>query len=77
MGLMVSFLVVVAIVAKMLRAIRLLDGRVTLLQEQLTYGRKGGAKAAPRPAATRVPSGKTPSRACPCCHPRRAPRRRS
>ena len=69
MGLMVSFLVVVAIVAKMLRAIRLLDGRITLLQEQLNYGRKGGAKAAPRPAATRVPSGKTPIEGVPVLPP--------
>jgi hypothetical protein len=41
-----SFLVVVVVVARMLRAIRLLDGRVTVLQEQLSYGRTG-----PRPAA--------------------------
>jgi hypothetical protein len=37
--LMASVLVVVAVVAKMLRAIRMLDGRMTLLQEQLNLGR--------------------------------------
>jgi hypothetical protein len=52
-----SFLVVVVIVAKMLRAIRLLDGRVSVLQEQLSYGRAGKKPAAepPRPVGARTP----------------------
>jgi hypothetical protein len=52
-----SFLVVVVIVAKMLRAIRLLDGRVTVLQEQLSYGRAGKKPAGepPRPVGARTP----------------------
>jgi hypothetical protein len=52
-----SFLVVVAIVARMLRAIRLLDRRVTVLQEQLSYGRTGKkpASESPRPTGARTP----------------------
>lgn len=49
--LMASCLVLVVIVAKMLRAIRLLDSRVTLLQEQLNYGLTTGTKPAASPAA--------------------------
>ena len=53
--LMASCLVLVVVVARMLRAIRLLDSRVTLLQEQLNYGRttagKPAAKAKPAPKA--------------------------
>ena len=43
---MLSFLVVVAIIARMLKAIRLLDGRVTLLQEQFSQRRAVMKKAA-------------------------------
>lgn len=72
-GIMVSVLVVVAIVAKMLRAIRLLDGRVTLLQEQLeqshiTIQKVASAKPAARPAATRPPSARTPIEGVPMSH---------
>jgi hypothetical protein len=42
--LLASVIVMIAVVAKMLRAIRLLDGRVTLLQEQLKIGRSTGPK---------------------------------
>jgi hypothetical protein len=52
--LMASCLVLVAVVAKMLRAIRLLDGRVTLLQEQLSYSLTTGAKPAAK-AGAKVP----------------------
>jgi len=56
-----SVLVVVGVVAKMLRAIRLLDGRVTLLQEQLKFGRSIKPIAMEnRPAVARQPSGRTP-----------------
>lgn len=52
-----SFLVVLLIVARMLRAIRLLDRRVTVLQEQLSYGRTGRKPAVepPRPTGARTP----------------------
>jgi hypothetical protein len=52
---MASVLVVVLIVAKRLRAIRLLDGRVTVLQEQLNYGRTGRKPAAERPVGALTP----------------------
>ena len=66
MGLMVSVLVVVAIVAKMLRAIRLLDGRVTLLQEQLEHSRNAIQKAtAAKPVVAKSSSGKTPIQGVP------------
>jgi hypothetical protein len=76
MGLMVSVLVVVAIVAKMLRAIRLLDGRVTLLQEQLEVSHDTLQKVkAGRPAVARPPSGKTPIHGVPLAPaPAAAPR---
>ncbi|MGA7743356.1 MAG: hypothetical protein ABSF35_00895 [Polyangia bacterium] len=51
---MLSFLVVIAVIARMLKAIRLLDGRVTLLQEQISQSRavmKKGAAANPRTPA--------------------------
>lgn len=71
LGLMVSVLVVVAIVAKMLRAIRLLNGRVTLLQEQLQHSHTAIQKvttaksANPRPVPARPTSGKTPVQGVP------------
>ena len=43
---MLSFLVVIAVIARMLKAIRLLDGRVTLLQEQFSQSRAVMKKAA-------------------------------
>jgi hypothetical protein len=64
--LLASVLVVVAIVAKMLRAIRLLDGRVSILQEQLKFGRSVTPKTAECKSATvRQPSGKTPVQGVP------------
>jgi hypothetical protein len=51
---MLSFLVVIAIIARMLKAVRLLDGRVTLLQEQISRSRavmKKAAAANPRTPA--------------------------
>jgi hypothetical protein len=42
---MLSFLVVIAVISRMLKAIRLLDGRVTLLQEQLSQSRAVMKKA--------------------------------
>jgi hypothetical protein len=44
---MLSFLVVIAIIARMLKAVRLLDGRVTLLQEQLSQSRRAAMKQSP------------------------------
>jgi hypothetical protein len=59
--LMGSVLVVVAVVAKMLRAIRLLDGRVTILQEQLEQSRTTLQRAvAGKLPAHKPSSGKTP-----------------
>jgi hypothetical protein len=56
-----SVLVVVLIVAKMLRAVRLLDGRVTLLQEQVKLGRAAASRSRDSlPAMPRPSSGKTP-----------------
>jgi len=56
-----SVLVVVLIVAKMLRAIRLLDGRVSILQEQLKLGRATASGSGTHPPALpKPPSGKTP-----------------
>jgi hypothetical protein len=54
---MLSFLVVIAIITRMLNAIRMLDGRVTLLQEQLSQSRavkKRAAVANPRTPAPAV-----------------------
>jgi hypothetical protein len=74
--LMASFLVLVVIVAKMLRAIRLLDGRVTLLQEQVTYGRTTGPRtAADKPAALKPPPSKTPIEGVPIMSAVATPRR--
>ncbi len=59
--LMVSVLVVVTILAKMLRAIRLLEGRVTVLQEELAHSRTtmqgagAGKPTAAKPASARTP----------------------
>jgi hypothetical protein len=59
--LMISVLVVVAVVAKMLRAIRLLDGRVTILQEQLEQSRTTLQRAvAGKLPPHKLSSGKTP-----------------
>jgi len=58
--LMLSFLVVVAVIARMLKAIRLLDGRVTLLQEQLEHSHLAMLMAPAIKAPTRSPSGRTP-----------------
>jgi hypothetical protein len=58
--LMASLLVVVVIVARMLRAVRLLDRRVTLLQEQLSYGRTGRKPPTELTPAPHVTRGKTP-----------------
>jgi hypothetical protein len=56
-----SVLVVVLIVAKMLRAVRLLDGRVTLLQEQVKLGHAAASRSRDSlPAMPRPSSGKTP-----------------
>jgi len=60
-SLMLSFLVLVTIVARMLKAIRLLDGRVTVMQEQLEQNRSAVQRAAAgravpaRPASARTP----------------------
>jgi hypothetical protein len=73
--LLASVLVVVVVIAKMLRAIRLLDGRVTILQEQLKFGRANAGKPAARPAMpTPVPSppsgsGRTPVAGVPAYPP--------
>ncbi len=58
--LMLSFLVVVAVIARMLKAIRLLDGRVTLLQEQLEHSHLEMRMAPATKARARAPSGRTP-----------------
>jgi hypothetical protein len=75
-GLMVSVLVVVAIVSKMLRAIRLLDGRVSLLQEELEHSRNTLQKrAAAKVAAPKLSTGKTPLECVPVgAAPSAAPR---
>ncbi len=60
MCVMLSFLVVIAVITRMLNAIRMLDGRVTLLQEQLSRSRAVMKKAVvanprtPTPVATPV-----------------------
>jgi hypothetical protein len=75
-GLMVSVMVVVAIVAKMLRAIRLLDGRVSLLQEELEHSRNtlqktvAGKVAAPKPPTGKTPIAGVPVGAAPGAAPR-------
>ena len=75
-SLMVSVLVVVVILAKMVRAIRLLDGRVSVLQEQLEHSRASMQMAAVgkplgKPSGSRHPDRRRSHR-----HPRacRAPR---
>ncbi len=66
-----SLLVVVVIVAKMLRAIRLLDGRVTLLQEQIDHSRTS-LQGNPRKPIAFKQSSKTPIEGVPVTTP--APR---
>lgn len=72
--LMVSVLVVVAIVAKMLRAIRLLDGRVSVLQEQLEHSRTTTVPTIRKPAP-KLSGGRTPVEGVPITTPtiRRTP----
>jgi hypothetical protein len=72
--LMASLLVVVVIVARMLRAIRLLDGRVTVLQEQLSYGRAGRKVPTELAPAPRGARGKTPIAGVPITPPPAASR---
>ncbi len=73
-SLLASVLVIVLVVAKMLRAIRLLDGRVTILQEQLKFGRVAAARSADNlPVVGKPASGKTPVRDVPIA-PAAAPR---
>ena len=77
-SLTVSVLVVVAILAKMVRAIRLLDGRVSVLQEQLEHSRTSMQMAAvAKPAASKPSGGRTPVQGVPVTAPaasvRRAP----
>jgi hypothetical protein len=69
---MASVLVVVVIVAKMLRAIRLLDGRVTLLQEEINHSRNSLQNPARKPVAFKPASNKTPIEGVPVTTP--APR---
>jgi hypothetical protein len=51
-----SFLAIVMVVAKMVRALRLLEARVTLLQEQVERNHGAVQKVAARPLASRPPS---------------------
>jgi hypothetical protein len=67
--LMVSVLVVVAIVAKMLRAIRLLDGRVSVLQEQLEHSHTLQLGAASRAATSKPAAARTPIAGVPVSMP--------
>jgi hypothetical protein len=63
--LMASLLVVVVIVAKMLRAIRLLDGRVTLLQEQLEHSHGLPPSSARKPLPFKPSQARTPIEGAP------------
>jgi hypothetical protein len=62
---MLSFLVVVAVIARMLKAVRLLDGRVTLLQEQLEHSHLEMLMAPATKARARAPSARTPIESVP------------
>jgi hypothetical protein len=74
--LMASVLVVVAIVGKMIRAIRLLDGRVSLLQEQLKANRTGQAQTLSGKIATpKLPTRQTPIAGMPLLPIATTPRR--
>jgi hypothetical protein len=74
--LMVSILVVVAIVAKMLRAIRLLDGRLSVLQEQLEHSHTLQLGTASRSGPAKPTAARTPIEGVPVIVPS-APVRRS
>jgi len=68
--LLVSVLVVVVVLTKMIRAIRLLEGRVSLLQEQLKVGRGIPTKAPANQRATPTPpSSRTPIAGVPIVPP--------
>jgi hypothetical protein len=68
-----SFLAIVMVVAKMLRALRLLEARVSLLQEQVEHNHGAVQKVVAKPPAPRPPGlrrDQAPPRLC------RADRRR-
>lgn len=75
-SLMASVLVVVVIVAKMLRAIRLLDARVTLLQEELEHSRGDVQRPARKPVPLK-PATRTPIEGGPLTAPAPRPVKRS
>jgi len=68
-SLMVSVLVVVVILAKMVRAIRLLDGRVSVLQEQLEHSRASMQMAAVGKVPGKPSGGRTPIEGVPIVTP--------
>ena len=68
-SLMVSVLVVVLILAKMVRAIRLLDGRVSVLQEQLEHSRASTQMAAVGKPPGKPLGGRTPIAGVPIITP--------
>jgi len=57
---MLSFLAIVGVVAKMLRAFRLLEARVTLLQEQVERNRGAVQRVAAKTAPASRPPTRTP-----------------
>ena len=74
-SLLVSVLVVVVILAKMVRAIRLLDGRVSVLQEQLEHSRASMQMAAVGKPPGKPSGGRTPIEGVPIIAPVASSRR--
>jgi hypothetical protein len=74
MGVVLSFLAIVVVVAKMLRAFRLLEARVTLLQEEVVRSHGASTKpAAKSPSTPRAPV-RTPVLGVPVLTPSTTPR---
>jgi hypothetical protein len=61
-GVVLSFLAIVVVVAKMLRAFRLLEARVTLLQEQIERSHGAAQKAIQKSAASTMSAPRPPVR---------------
>ena len=77
-GVVLSFLAIVVVVAKMLRALRLLEARVTLLQEQVerNHGavRRAAQKSSAQAASAPRPPVRTPVLGVPATAPSSTPR---
>jgi len=71
---MLSFLAIVVVVARMLRAVRLLEARVSLLQEQVERNHGAVQRVAARPSPAARPPARTPVLGVPVTPSSAAPR---